>query len=388
MLSHPTQFEVPLFRYLASREPDLQLKAFYWNTGDCQKISDPELGHPPGWDFSLTDGYEWQVLPRDLTKFKSTVMAEILKDGMFDALIVNGYGAWQARVAMKEAFRAGMPVLLRSDTTLLYPRSFFKETVKRVLLRRLFSRIAGFLVTGSEARKYILRYGGREDRVFVFPYAVDNEALSRSCEAYRPQRAQIRRELGIGLDATVVLAVVKFVQREGGLDLIRAHEILATQHPDLVLLMVGDGVDAPSYRAYIESRKIPRVILPGYQPYSQLPKFYAIADVFVHPAHFEPWGVSVNEAMACGLSVIASDLVGASYDLVREKENGYVYPAGDIAALRAALESFLSRRADWHAMSTRSTDIIRSFDYAACASTLRNAIKSAHTRALAAGQPA
>ena len=51
---------------------------------------------------------------------------------------------------------------------------------------------------------------------------------------------------------------------------------------------------------------IRNVTFAGYVHFSQLPVYYSIANVFVHDSHNEPWGVSVQEAIACGLPV-ASD---------------------------------------------------------------------------------
>jgi glycosyltransferase involved in cell wall biosynthesis len=56
---------------------------------------------------------------------------------------------------------------------------------------------------------------------------------------------------------------------------------------------------------------------------------------------FEPFGLVVNEAMLCGLPVVVSDRVGAKFDLVRNGENGYVYPAGNEHALAMILGEIL-----------------------------------------------
>ncbi len=65
--------------------------------------------------------------------------------------------------------------------------------------------------------------------------------------------------------------------------------------------------------------------------------FRTAADLFVHPVREERWGVSVAEALACGLPVVASDRVGAAHDLVVPGENGVLYSAGG-AALSSAIE--------------------------------------------------
>jgi glycosyltransferase involved in cell wall biosynthesis len=56
---------------------------------------------------------------------------------------------------------------------------------------------------------------------------------------------------------------------------------------------------------------------------------YRVADVFVLPSRSETWGLSINEALACGTPVIVSDKCGASIDLVKEDENGLVFKSED-----------------------------------------------------------
>ena len=60
--------------------------------------------------------------------------------------------------------------------------------------------------------------------------------------------------------------------------------------------------------------------------------------LFVFPSHTDPWGLVVNEAMACGLPVIASDAAGCTADLVEDNWNGRVVRRGDVAQLASAME--------------------------------------------------
>src|SRR6266404_3368904 len=75
--------------------------------------------------------------------------------------------------------------------------------------------------------------------------------------------------------------------------------------------------------------------------YSRLPEFYAASDVLVFPSEHEPYGLPVNEAMICGVPVIASDRVGAAQDLIREGETGFTYPCGDVDRLATILREIL-----------------------------------------------
>ena len=112
--------------------------------------------------------------------------------------------------------------------------------------------------------------------------------------------------------------------------------------PNAYLVFAGDGPErAKLDRIASELGISDRVRFLGFLNQSELPAAYRSADVFVLPSLFEPFGLVVNEAMLCGLPVVVSDRVGAKFDLVRNGENGYVYPAGNLEALAAILRDLL-----------------------------------------------
>jgi glycosyltransferase involved in cell wall biosynthesis len=86
-----------------------------------------------------------------------------------------------------------------------------------------------------------------------------------------------------------------------------------------------------------EVKAIPGVHYLGFVQPEQLLELYALAKWTVVPSRREPWGVVVNEALACGCPVIVTDQVGAAADLVEDGVNGRIVPAGSPAALAAAL---------------------------------------------------
>jgi glycosyltransferase involved in cell wall biosynthesis len=64
---------------------------------------------------------------------------------------------------------------------------------------------------------------------------------------------------------------------------------------------------------------------------------YKASDVLVLPSDFEPWALVINEAAAAGMAVVASSVVGAAAELVRDGVNGRVFPPGDLRALADCL---------------------------------------------------
>jgi glycosyltransferase involved in cell wall biosynthesis len=105
------------------------------------------------------------------------------------------------------------------------------------------------------------------------------------------------------------------------------------------------------------------VRFPGYIPYPELPALYAAADLFVHPAREERWGVSVQEALACGLPVVASSRVGAAFDLIQPGGNGFVYEAGDEEGLIQRIADALILPPE--RVRSASAPILALWDYAA-----------------------
>ena len=75
----------------------------------------------------------------------------------------------------------------------------------------------------------------------------------------------------------------------------------------------------------------------GFVQPDRLPEVMGAASGFVLPSRFEPWGVVVQEAAACGLPLICSDACGAAEHLLRDGLNGISFPAGDAEALADAM---------------------------------------------------
>ena len=71
----------------------------------------------------------------------------------------------------------------------------------------------------------------------------------------------------------------------------------------------------------------PRITFLGFINQKEMPVIYHASNVLVLPSAGpnETWGLCINEAMAAGKAVIASDACGATYDLVHEQQNGFVF---------------------------------------------------------------
>src|SRR5207302_351448 len=140
-----------------------------------------------------------------------------------------------------------------------------------------------------------------------------------------------------------------------GVDLLEAYSRLAgAVRSEVGLVFAGDGAERAELEALARDIYPGTVHFPGFVHRDDLASYYGLAETFVFPTHTDPWGLVVNEALACGLPVICTSVAGCSADLVQDGWNGRIVAPGDIGQLAAAMDDMV-RDADWRSrMSANS----------------------------------
>jgi glycosyltransferase involved in cell wall biosynthesis len=384
LTSHVIQYQDPLFEKLAA-EQDVDLTVFFCSEWGAVPYRDPGFGREVQWDLQrMREGYRSQVLRNwavqpHASRFWGLVnpgIAAKLATGKFDAVWVHGWSNCTTWIAMLTAFTLGLPVLLRGENHRLSPASSpFRESLKRVFLKPLFRHISGFLAIGSLNAEYYRAYGVPPRRIFNVPYSVDNKRFMEQAAALRPARESIRARLGIGGETPVVLFSGKLIPNKAPMDLLRAFEGAVASSP-AHLIFLGDGQLMPELKQYVASRNIPNVHFAGFRNQSELPEFFVASDIFALPSRFERWGLVVNEALCFGLPVVVSNQVGASADLVEQGRNGFVFPSGDIPALRDCLIRLFSDDVLRHGMAQASQRRIQHWDFEADIAGVRAGLRA------------
>lgn len=387
VVSHPIQYQAPLLRRIA-REPDIDLTVLFGSDFSVRGYKDQGFGVEVTWDVPLLDGYRSHFLPRlrdtGTVSALSPISRGILRrlrnpDGSpaFDALWVHGYASANALHAILAANTLGIPVLLRAESWLAdRPRSLSTLAAKQLFLRLLRPAIAATLPIGSRNRDYWAHYFGADMPQFLMPYAVDNAWFAQRTAATDPSK--LRTELELTPDRPVILFASKLQTRKHADHLLEAYARLCATQPAAgqlpYLLIVGDGEERARLEARTRELALEGVRFPGFRNQSELPAFFALADVFVLPSRHEPWGLIVNEAMAASCAVIVSDEVGAHADLVTDGVEGFVFPVGDIGALTSALTRAVSNPEQTQRMREAARARIASWDFEADIRGLRQAL--------------
>src|SRR5439155_19698713 len=341
LMSHPSNLDGPLFSKIAASAP-FDLTVYYLETDQIAEKVDPELGFSPNWDIPVVSGYRSMLCPRGFIRRVRFLWRECFAGAKYGLVIVPGYN--RLDVALLAQYSRRQALGMRLDAVSIYPEPPCKRRLKRMALKQVLRRYAVFHPVGSLTERFLQELGVRSTQMSRFPYAADNGYLSTRAERFRREREGLLAELGIQAGTFVVLGVLKFVPRENPMELLRGFCSFRKRFPDSALILVGTGPLEGEIRECLGAMNLSEAArLVGYARYSDLPQWDGISNVFVHPAAAEPGGVSVNEAMACGLPVVASDRVGASHDLVIEGLNGFCYPSGDSEALADCLGKIASR---------------------------------------------
>ncbi len=166
-------------------------------------------------------------------------------------------------------------------------------------------------------KNLIEHYSVNPEDIVVIYNGIDTEKFKKN-ENYRKE---IRQKYNIKDSDFVALFVGSGFERKGVKYFIQALE--SVPYP-VCGLIVGKG-NPKKYKKFIRNQ---RIIFCG--PQKEVEKYYSASDIFVFPTIYEPFGLVVLEAMACGLPVITTSLAGAS-EIIEHMDDGFIVKSPEMA---------------------------------------------------------
>jgi len=317
--------------------------------------------------------FSYQVLPS--WRWRAGKSCLLINRGLWPALrkvspeviICGGYNypaSWEALLWARH-HRAEFVLWSESNGQDARAGRAWVESLKAYFLRRC----DGFVVPGKSAFEYLRSLGSAEASISTAPNAVDNSLFAAEAQETRACAAEFRDKMK--LPSRFILFVGRLVPEKGVFDLLDAYAKLESGlRSEVGLVFAGDGVSREGLAQQSKGISPGTICFPGFAQREDLAGLYGLAEALVLPTHSDPWGLVVNEAMACGLPIIVSSVAGCSADLVEDGWNGYVVPPRDSEKLSAAIDSLLRQSELKERMSERSSERIRSYSPEACADGL------------------
>ncbi len=168
-------------------------------------------------------------------------------------------------------------------------------------------------------------------------------------QAFRPDlpTADLRERLGVG-DRPLVVCVSRLVARKGQDVLIEGMRRIRERVPHATLLIVGGGPYEERLRALATDAPTGSVLFAGQVSEEDLPRYYALGDVFAMPCRtrlggmeVEGWGNVFIEASACARPIVVGDSGGARETLVHG-ETGLLVDGADVGQVADAVSGLLA----------------------------------------------
>jgi glycosyltransferase involved in cell wall biosynthesis len=377
--SHPIQYNAPLFA-LISEKPEIELMVFYtWGEASMGSKYDPDFGKTIEWDIPLLDGYAYtfvQNTAKDLGShhFKGIINPSLnleIENWGADAVWVWGW-AFDSHLKAIRHFKGKVPVWFRGDSTLLdETKGFsFKKIARRIFLTWVYRRIDKAFYVGTHNKAYYKKHGLKESQLVYAPHAVDNNRFSDETGEKTMRALEWRKELGYSQSDLVILFAGKFEQKKNPSFILELSKQISS--PNVKFLMVGNGILEAELKS--NARDDSRFVFLDFQNQSQMPILYRVADIFILPSlgPGETWGLSINEALASGTKVIASEYCGGAIDLIHD-ENGIRFnPKTELMNVRNYMEEYQMKKMP----RKQSNSLLKGHSYQQMIKAIKNELRT------------
>jgi glycosyltransferase involved in cell wall biosynthesis len=272
----------------------------------------------------------------------------------YDIILVSGYRII-GFTAVAIGNLLGKKILLKADSLGEMSGEFFRRGLGTVRLstrsrafrlfintrNRILRRADGMVSISSAVRDELSEAGIRPEMIHAIPNGVDT---TRFTPVNDLAKANLRDRLGLDPHAQIGVYTGRLVSYKGLALLLRVWREVVVEFPNTKLLLVGSGgLDMHNcedeLRSYVADHGLQNhVIFSG--AVHNVEEYLQASDLFVFPTESEAFGLSLVEAMACGLPVITTS-VGGVLDIVKHMEDGLVIKPADGDELLAGIRKVL-----------------------------------------------
>jgi len=295
---------------------------------------------------------------------------EFLNELNPSAVVVAGYSEPAMRVAAIWARRMNKVCVMTTTTTRFDHRRFLPKEIGKALWCRTY--YDALCLPGERSAKYFEHLWFPPDRIWRCGNVVDNAFFVSQSDRVRENHERERHQRG--LPEHYFLAVSRLSKEKNLVRLLDAFENYKRRGGKWALVIIGSGPQEADLKTFVEQHHVPAVIFHDWKQYDELPAYYGLASCFVLPSISEPWGLVVNEAMACGLPVLVSRHCGCVPELCRQEVNGYDFDPYDHEALASLMLKISGGETDLKAMGEASRRIIGNYTPETWALSLKDCV--------------
>jgi glycosyltransferase involved in cell wall biosynthesis len=252
-----------------------------------------------------------------------------IKNNKIDILHCHQYTPWVYGVL--SAFGTKTKVLF-TEHGRFYPDS---SSWKRKLINPWLCRITDHITSISKATKQALVEFENisESNIKVIYNGI------RKPKVIKCKVDELRHKLDISIDTRVLGTIARLDSIKNHSMMLEAFSMVLKEHPDTVLIIVGDGEERKNIENKIRQLNIKdQVIIPGYEPQPQ--HYLALMDIFLLSSLSEGTSMTLLEAMSLGKPCVVTD-AGGNKEIISDHYNGLVTPNNDAVMFALSIKELL-----------------------------------------------
>jgi glycosyltransferase involved in cell wall biosynthesis len=249
------------------------------------------------------------TVPNNFFTIKKLI-TEIIHQGV-DVIHTHGHHYPSTWYAILLAYKYHLPcVLTLHGTTGLdheYPFASLIETAfNRTILSSILQKVNAVIGLSPNVTNYMRTYSSATTQFFTIPNGIYLNQFQENLH----NKILYRKKYGLPLDKTILLFRGRFAAIKGILELLTVLPSFLAQHSDIFFLFVGDG---PLRKQILHTAEIvgeTNMMVSTWTPYSDLHELYIASDIYILPSKQEALPITILEAMASRLHIVATPVGG------------------------------------------------------------------------------
>ena len=347
----PNPYRIPLFNEISKqlKENNIHLKVIFGSEGYSRrkfKLNFNEFQ----FDYEILSSRKFNFGNNEKTFFTYGGLLKILRNESPDKIIIAGFSFGTLKLWLRSFFKK-THYIIWSGSILKRGRN---DSMLRIMQRKLLMKKAnGFVAYGSKAKEYFISLGANSQNISIAINTVDTDFFFEQTK-FLKQKSNPR-------NSKIHLTYIGYLsKRKNVIRLLSIIKELAKLRSDFVLDLIGDGDDKLNLEQYVQSNEINNYVrFHGFVEKERLPEFFSKSSVFLFQTDFDIWGLVLNEAMAAGVPCISSPNAGASFDLVKEGETGFIIEFSEKGKVLERINDMLDHPENTKRLGENASDFIR-----------------------------
>jgi hypothetical protein len=271
-----------------------------------------------------------------------------IKNNKYDLIIMNGYSTFTEMKTIRYLKKHHIPYAFYANGGTVKKEPKCKSKIKT----KYISGASAYFSSGKETTKYLIHYGADPDKVYEYPYSTIFECELNLNPISKQDKKKYWENKNINGDL-IFVSLTSFIKRKNNMLLLNTWK---NMDKDKILVLVGDGVEKKKYQKFIKKNHLNNVFLLPFLPHDKSLELLRNADYGLYVSHYDIYGHVINESLSQGLSIIASNNMNATKQLIKDGVNGIIYT--DNADLLAQIRTLMNSNFYEEAIKTAKENTI------------------------------